>query len=208
MPSASNAWTSFSAASDSHYNALNSRSAQRDCAFVESQQMGDQPEKPAISDSQLEREVREGRKFTLAEAIGRLAGPGAMKGASPTTGKQQAEAVIEHFLERHLDSPAGALSAVLLRQVKECDLLLGNLDQPLVALASYVQRILESEYLLQELVRASDCEWGRVYGERPYFEKPGCPPHHDDPYTTESVRSSLSNLIAELKGASNPNTAA
>ena len=28
-------------------------------------------------DAELEREIREGRKFTLAEAIGRLAGPGA-----------------------------------------------------------------------------------------------------------------------------------
>ena len=29
------------------------------------------------ADAELEREIREGRKFTLAEAIGRLAGPGA-----------------------------------------------------------------------------------------------------------------------------------
>jgi len=30
------------------------------------------------TDAELEREIREGRKFTLAEAIGRLAGPGAI----------------------------------------------------------------------------------------------------------------------------------
>ena len=35
------------------------------------------------ADAELEREIRKGRKFTLAEAIGRLAGPGAMKGESP-----------------------------------------------------------------------------------------------------------------------------
>lgn len=62
--------------------------------------MGDQPEKQASSDSELVRQIREGRKFSLADAIGRLAGPGAMKGVSPATGKQQAEAVIEKFLEQ------------------------------------------------------------------------------------------------------------
>ena len=32
------------------------------------------------SDSELEREIREGRKFTLEEAIARMVGPGGMKG--------------------------------------------------------------------------------------------------------------------------------
>jgi hypothetical protein len=160
--------------------------------------MNDDPEKPVNSDAELVRQIREGRKFTLVGAIGRMAGPGAMKGASPTTGKQQAEAQIEKFLERHLSCPAGALSAVLLRQVKESEILLSNLEQPGIALAGYVQRVLDSDYLLQDLVRQADCEWGRVYGERPYFEKPGCPPNDDDPYTAESVRISLSKLIAEI----------
>jgi len=35
------------------------------------------------ADAELEREILKERKFTLAEAIGRLAGPGAMKGESP-----------------------------------------------------------------------------------------------------------------------------
>jgi hypothetical protein len=148
--------------------------------------------------SELEREIREGRKFTLAEAIGRLAGPGMMKGVSPATGKQQAEAQIEKFLERHLSCPAGALSAVLLRQLKESEILLNNLDQPLVALASYVQRVLQSDYLLKDLVRQADCEWGRIYGERPYFDHPGVQPNEDDPYTDQSVRTSLTQFMATL----------
>ena len=48
-------------------------------------------------DSEIQREIREGRKFTLAEAIGRLAGPGAMKGESPVARMQQAEIEIESF---------------------------------------------------------------------------------------------------------------
>src|SRR5262245_59363992 len=116
--------------------------------------MSDEQAKPQFIDAaELEREIREGRKFSLAEAIGRLAGPGMMEGISPATRKQQAEAEIETFLDRHLNTPAGALSVILLRQVKESELLLNNLDQPLVVLASYVQRVLDSDYLLRELVR-------------------------------------------------------
>jgi hypothetical protein len=158
----------------------------------------DQPERRSQADAALQREIREGRKFTLAEAIGRLAGPGAMKGVSPATRKQQVEAEIETYLERHLTGAAGALPSVLLRYVKESELLVNNLDEPLVVLASCLQRILDSEYRLRELVREADVEWGRVYGERPHLEKEGCPPHPDDPYTVDSVRAALKQLLEEL----------
>jgi hypothetical protein len=165
---------------------------------------GDQPKRRSEADAQLEREIREGRKFTLEEAIGRLAGPGMMKGESPATRKQQAEAAIESYLDRHLNSPAGAMSVVLLRRVKESELLLNNLDQPFVVLASCVQQILGSEYLLQEIVRESDVEWGRAYGERPFFEKEGAPPDQDDPYTVDSVRKSLTKLLEALPAGGQP----
>src|SRR5262249_12919088 len=55
-----------------------------------------------------------------------------------------------------------------------------------------------SEGLLQELVRAADAEWGRMMGERPYFNKPGAVPHPDDPYTPESVRHVLTDLLDQL----------
>jgi hypothetical protein len=158
----------------------------------------DKPKQRSEADAELEREIRDGRKFSLADAIGRLAGPGMMKGVSPATRKQQAEAEIESYLERNLMSPAGALSTVLFRQVRESDLLLNNLDQPLIVLASCVQRVLESDYRLSELVRESDVEWGRVNGERPFFQKEGCPPDQEDPYTVESVRIILSQLIGKL----------
>jgi len=87
------------------------------------------------SDAELEREIRKERKFTLAEAIGRLAGPGAMKGESPVTRLQQAEAQIESWLRSHLADAGGALRVVLYRHVKGSELLLNNFDQPLVVLA-------------------------------------------------------------------------
>jgi hypothetical protein len=41
-------------------------------------------------------------------------------------------------------------------------------------------------------------EWGRVMGERHYFEIEGSPRHPDDPYTVESVRKTLAELLKQL----------
>ncbi len=150
------------------------------------------------ADAELEREIRKERKFTLEEAIGRLIGPGVMKGASPITRLQQAEIEIGDWLRTHLTDPGGALEVVLHRRVKESELLLNNFDQPLVVLAAYCQRVLDSGFLLKDVVRDADVEWGRVMGERPHLEKEGAPSHPDDPYTVESVRSTLSGVLTQL----------
>jgi hypothetical protein len=158
----------------------------------------DQKKQRSDADAELEREVRKERKFSLAEAIGRLAGPGAMKGESPVARVQQAGVEIENWLRCHLSDGAGALQTVLLRGVKESELLLNNFDQPLIVLGGYCQRILRSDYLLEEFVRNVDTEWGRVFGERPHFDKKGAPPDPDDPYTIDSVRKTLSGLLEQL----------
>lgn len=150
------------------------------------------------ADAELEREIREGRKFTLEEAIARMAGPGAMKGESPVTRMQQAEIEIGSWLRSHLTDSGSALEVVLHRRVKASELLLNNFDQPLIVLASYCQKVLESEYLLKEVVRDADIEWGRVMIERPHFEREGELPHPDDCYTVESVRGALCELIEQL----------
>ena len=159
------------------------------------------------TDAELEREILEGRKFTMAEAIGRLAGPGAMKGESPVPRMQQAAIEIETWLRSHLRDSGGALQVVLHRHVRESDLLLNNFDQPLVVLASCCQRILESDYRLKELVREADVEWGRTMDERPVFEREGSPRDPDDPYTAQSVRNALTRLLdqlAEDRGSPSP----
>ena len=161
----------------------------------------DQNKQRSEADAALEREIRQGRKFTLEEAIGRLAGPGAMKGESPVTRMQQAETEIGTWLRCHLIDSGGSLEVVLHRRVKGSELLLNNFDQPLVVLASYCQQVLRSDYLLTEVVRDADVEWGRVMGERPYFEKEGSPCRPEDPYTVESVRHALSGLIEQLAAA-------
>src|SRR3954449_8417167 len=100
------------------------------------------------ADAELEREIRKGRKFTLEEAIGRLAGPGAMKGESPVAQLQQAEIEIASWLRTHLSDAAGVMAIVLHRAVKGSELLLNNPDQPLVVLAAVCRRILDSDELL------------------------------------------------------------
>jgi hypothetical protein len=154
--------------------------------------MSDKKDTPrSEADAELEREILKDRKFTLEEAIGRLIGPGGMKGESPVTRMQQAETEIASWLRDYLADTGGALQVVLHRYVKGSELLLNNFDQPLVVLANYCQHVLDSDYLLKELVRDADVEWGRVMGERPYFQKEGSPPDADDPYTVESVRNAL-----------------
>src|SRR5262245_40769256 len=161
--------------------------------------MSDKQDKPrSEADAELEREILKERKFTLEEAIGRLAGPGAMKGESPIPRMQQAEIEIESWLRSHLPDAGGTLQVVLHRNVKGSELLLNNFEQPLVVLAAYCQRVLDSDYLLQELVRDADVEWGRVMEERPYFESEGSPPHPDDPYTVQSVRKALTGALGQL----------
>ena len=49
-------------------------------------------EQRSDADAELQREILKDRKFSLTEAIGRMAGPGALKGVSPIARKQQAEA--------------------------------------------------------------------------------------------------------------------
>jgi hypothetical protein len=158
----------------------------------------EQPQPPTDSPGDLEREIRQERKFSLSEAIGRLAGPGMMKGVSPVSPHEQAQGVIREYLECHLTDSAGVLRGVLARQVNQSEVLLSKPGEPLAALATYVGHVLDSEFLLKELVREADVEWGRVFGERPHFEKPGRPPDPDDPYTHASVRAALTELLGTL----------
>jgi hypothetical protein len=151
----------------------------------------------ADRDAEIERETRTNRKFSLSEAIGRIAGGDFMKGGSPVTRKRQAELEIDEYLRRHLGDSGGVLRSVLSRHLGE-SLLNGDYDQPLATLAECIRRILASEHLLEEFVRDADAEWGRVHDEPPYFQMPSRPPHRDDPYTIDSVRLALFQLRDRL----------
>jgi hypothetical protein len=153
---------------------------------------------PPDKAAELQREILAGREFSLSEAVARMAGRGLTKGASPITRERQAETLIEEYLLHNLKDGGSTLGTVLLRRVGQSELLLKHLDQPLAALSHYVQHVLGAEYLLANLVEEADVERGRMFGERPHFEKPGCRADADDPYTIASVRNTLSQLLVTL----------
>lgn len=159
--------------------------------------MGDDTDRQK-SEAELEREIRHGRKFTPEDAIGRLAGPGAMKGASPVSPQQQAEIAVGTWLRSHVPDPAGALNAVLHRHLKGSGPLMEDPGQPLKVLADYLERLLGSDHLLKEVVREADVEWGRAMDERPHFEREAAAEHPDDPYTLRSVREALEEALKQL----------
>lgn len=162
--------------------------------------MGDDPKiQRSEADADIEREIREGRKFNAQEALARMAGPGAMKGASPVSPVVQAETAVGSWLRENVGDPSGALQMLLQRNLRGNELLLSNIDRPLDALAEYCRRILGSDYLLGELVRQADVEWGERMDERPHFDRQGGVPDADDPYTLESVSRVLNDILKQLE---------
>lgn len=160
---------------------------------------------PTQTDIELQRVIRSGRKFTLSEAIGRMAGPGAKKGVSPISRKKQAENEIEAYLRELLSDSSGALRTVLLRRLGSSEHFDGRYDQPLQFLADGLRHVLASEERLRDVVNDADIEWGRITSERPLFENEGKPPHPDDPYTMQSVHTTLTELLASLELDSDQN---
>lgn len=153
------------------------------------------------ADAALQREVLEGRKFTLEEAVARMVGPSAMKGESPVARMRQAEIEIDAWLGAHLLDSGGALRVVLCRQIQRSEQLLAGFERPLAVISECCQRLLDSDFLLQELVREADVEWACMMGERPYLDREGASPHPEDPYTKTSVRTKLAQLVEQLAAA-------
>ncbi len=149
-------------------------------------------------DLAIQREILSGRKFSLAEAIGREGGS-FLKGDSPVPKQVQAIAQIHSFIKKNLSDPQGALVAVLSTWV-ETDLRVAeNLNSPLIALNQILSSLLDNQNLLYEFVRQVDFKWGQIYDERPYFQRPGQTAHPNDEYTHESVRLQLIELLDIVK---------
>jgi hypothetical protein len=168
----------------------------------DNQERDDVPAAPGdgknADDRAVEREIRRGRTFDLAAAIGR-AGAGNLKGASPIPATRQALLTIEALLAARLQDPEGSLTRTLLvRLESDPPLLDRHRDHPEAALAAVLDRILAVATELEDLVRETDARWGRDYDERPRFEGGSRPAAADDPYTVEGVREVLSRLRLAL----------
>ena len=112
--------------------------------------MNDEPEdRRSDADSDIEREIRQSRKITAKDVMAQLAGPGAMKGASPVSPVQQAETEIGNWLGMNLQDGCGQLRVVVYRNIKGSERLLESLDRPLAALAQYLREVLANDNLLK-----------------------------------------------------------
>jgi hypothetical protein len=170
------------------------------CQVIRSSELQMDKQNTSDAEAKLQQEIRDGRKFTLEEAVARMVGPGAMKGISPVARMRQTEIEIEMWIGSHLVDSGGAFKVVLNRRIKTSELLLNNFEQPRDVILGYCSQILASEHLLRDLVRETDVEWGRAMDERPFFDREGAPRHPDDPYTFESVRQLLTHVLATLDG--------
>jgi hypothetical protein len=59
---------------------------------------------------------------------------------------------------------------------------------------AWIDRLLSVPVLVEDLVREVDMEWGRMYQERPVFEREGQEAAENDPYTVAGVRRVLEGL--------------
>ncbi|MFP4338397.1 MAG: hypothetical protein ACLFQP_10750 [Halothece sp.] len=145
----------------------------------------------------LQRDILSDRKYSLAEAIGREGG-NFLKGESPVPKLVQVTTEVNLFIDNNLKDSSGALQSVLKRWVKFDPLLSQYLESPLQGLDKILEKILTQKGLFYEMVKETDVKWGQMYQERPYFQKPGDPPHPEDEYTHESVREKLSLLRQKI----------
>ncbi|MBD1913870.1 MULTISPECIES: hypothetical protein [unclassified Leptolyngbya] len=147
----------------------------------------------------LQRDILSGRTFSMAEVIGRE-GTSFMKGESPVPRLVQVLTEINLFIQQHLVDISGIVQAILFAWVKSDEARVSRyVKSPLVALQEIVENITTDADTLYEFVRQVDCKWGQMNNERPYFQKPGQPPHPDDEFTHESVQIQLSQFLSVLK---------
>ena len=162
------------------------------------------PDRYQERDRVIEQEIRQGRKFSIASAIGKEGGD-FLKGESPVPKLLQVKNELLVFVRQNLHDPSGALQATLQELIRADDVICSRyFEAPLSALVELLHPLTVQETLLQDFVRRVDMRWGQIYDERPHFERPGHPPHPEDEYTYESVRTQLSELItvAELQQSS------
>ena len=153
------------------------------------------PEDDKDRDFELQQDILEGRKFSLAELIGREGGD-FLKGESPVPKITQLKAEVNLFVNNNLHDLSGELQAVLNNWVNADDQKISSYqDNPLMALSLIIEEITGNENLYYEFVRQVDLKSGQMNGERPYFQRPGQPAHPEDEYTHESVRTKLVQLL-------------
>jgi hypothetical protein len=161
--------------------------------------MKDQDGQPGLPDAEtIQREARLGRKFSLADVIAQAGGGSLMRGGTPVSDAEVARHTLLAFLDRHLSD--AALEAALMDWVRaHPEHVERELKHPLGGLLRLLEETVRYDGLFTEFVRQVDVHYGRIMQEPPHFQKPGEAPHPDDEHTFDSVRATLSRLIAALR---------
>ncbi|NJN31563.1 MAG: hypothetical protein HC824_14920 [Synechococcales cyanobacterium RM1_1_8] len=120
------------------------------------------------------RELR-GRAFTLADAIAQ-AGAGLLKGNAAVPRPLRAAALLDGFIDQHLEDGPGVLGLVLKQVVRE-DLRVSRcFDAPMEALEAILTELVLEDELLYELARRVAVRRGSCMGNDPGFSSQGSSP--------------------------------
>lgn len=147
---------------------------------------------------EIQREIRAGRKFSLAEAIGREGGS-FMKGESTIPRPLKAKNEIQQFLNSHINKPTSALATTLFTWVTDDIRVSRQLDTPLIALTQILESMLAEPTTFCEFARQVAIAQSKLTGDRPYFQLLGQPSNPDADYTHTIIKAELSSLLNKLE---------
>jgi len=156
-------------------------------------------EKQKEQDELIQREILRERKFSIAEAIGREGG-NFIKGYSPIPRLDQVISLITVFIANNISDSSRVLMTVLQTNVKNDRIKIAeSIETPLRYLHHLIKSYVDNPHQLYELKREVAFTWGQINDEKPYFQKPGEPPHPDDEYSHEIVKEMLTRLLAKIE---------
>lgn len=147
----------------------------------------------------IERDILSGRKFSIAEAIGREGGS-LIKGYNPIPRLDQVVSFLTVFIEKNINDTSRVLMTVLQANVKNDRIKIAeSIETPLQYLHNLIKSYVDNPHQLYEITREVDFKWGQINDEKPHFQKPGETPHPDDEYTHETVKKMLSKLLVKIE---------
>lgn len=152
----------------------------------------------------IQREIREQRKFSLAEAIGREGGS-LLKGESTIPRPLRAITEINQFITTHMSDPTSALTTTLQAWAGDDIRVSRQLDTPLVALAQMVESILTQPTMLCEFARQVAIAHSQLTGDDIVFPSPIRPRQllnqlpREPAYPCTAISSELSTLLEQLQ---------
>ena len=194
----------------SHLRSLLTSYASQSSATTKELELNDDSSKHCaknpLESSQLEqitREIQQGRKFSLAEAIGRETSH-FLRDQSAIPRPLRAKAKVDQFISTQLNEPTGPI-ATTLRNWTSTDIRLSSqLDTPLIALAQITDSILSEPTTFCEFSRQVAIAQAKLTGDRPYFQTYGKAPHPNADYPHSIIKHELSELLHQLKVQNQP----